>query len=568
MIRADISQRARVVTRLAVRACLTTLVAVGLGHSVMAAAPTLTHVFPPGGQRGSTVSVTCKGKFDWPVSVAAGGVTITPGTEAGKLDIRIPEEFAADRVWIRLHNAEGASNAVPFLIGSLKEVSEVEPNNAPSKAQKLEGAEVTMNGVLTKGDVDGFAITLEAGQVVVAAVDASTRLGSPIDSILQVADERGFVLAENHDEVGLDPRLVFRASRSGVHVIRLFAFPSTPDSTIAFSGGDTSIYRLTVTTGPFVDHTLPMSTALTDGGAVEPLGWNLAAGTTAAVVPFGGAEPHGLLELEPQGEDRVASESRLGLVFSPQWGGSARVRLTPYPASANIGHAVDEIVPLAIPGAVTGRLTVSRQMDRYRLSLKKGQPVVIVAEGRSEFPIDPVMQLKDPKGGVVATLDDPSPRRAPILAHTATQDGDYELTIRDRHRRGSDRAFYQLTARMDAPDFELTTSADALVVTSDKPAELTVNVQRRGSGVGAITVEAVDLPEGVTVEPVISETKGDSSKKVKLSFLAKGGAYSGPVRIRGIAQEPTETRRFARTPVQLGACFDTLWLTVVAKPSS
>jgi len=563
---ADNSRHACAVMRLGVRACFTTLIAAGLSWPALAAAPTLTHVFPPGGQRGSTVSVSCKGKFDWPVSIAAGGVTISPGTESGKLDITIPADLAADRVWIRLHNAEGASNAVPFLIGSLKEINETEPNNAPSKAQKLDGTAVTINGVLSKGDVDGFAITLEAGQTVVAAVDANSRLGSPIDSILQVADERGFVLAENHDEVGLDPRLVFRASKSGVHVVRLFAFPSTPDSTIAFSGGETSIYRLTVTTGPFVSHTSPMSAALTDAGAVEPLGWNIPAGTTVSVVPFGGGEPHGLLELEPQAEDRVASESRLGLAFSSQLGGSARVRLAPYPASANIVHSADEIVPLALPGAVTGRLTVPRQLDRYRVSLKKGQPVLIVAEGRSDFPIDPVLQLKDPKGGVVATIDDPSPKKAPILTHSATQDGDYELTIRDRYRRGSDRAFYQLTARVDGPDFELTTSVDALVVTQDKPAELTVNIQRRGSGVGAITLEAVGLPEGVTVEPVISEAKGDSSKKVKLSFLAKGGAFSGPVRIVGTAKEPVEIKHLARTPVQLGGCFDTLWLTAVLKP--
>ena len=76
------------------------------------AAPTLTNVFPPGGQRGTTVKVECKGKFDWPVSIAAAGVKVTPKEESGKLEIEIPADVPADRVWIRLYNAEGALSLI------------------------------------------------------------------------------------------------------------------------------------------------------------------------------------------------------------------------------------------------------------------------------------------------------------------------------------------------------------------------------------------------------------------------------------------------------------------------
>jgi hypothetical protein len=548
------------------------LIAIGVDDLASAAPPTLTNVFPPGGQRGTTVTVTCKGKFDWPVSATAAGVKVTPKQESGKLDVEIPSDLAADRVWIRLYNAEGASAAVPFLVGSFKELNEEEPNNAPTKPQKIEGP-VTINGVLTKGDVDGFAVSLEAGQTLVAALDANTKLGSPVDSILQVATPNGFVVAENHDEVGLDPRVIYRAEKPGVYIVRAFAFPATPDSTIAYSGSETSLYRLTVTTGPFIAFASPMSLPLSEPGEVGVLGWNLAPGMKLPVVPSGGADPQGQVEFEPQAEDRLASESQLGLVYSPE-AGSARVRLTPFPVISNVEPSADQVA-LPVPGAVMGRLKEPRAEDRYRLTLKKGDSLLIVPEGRSDFPADPVLQLADPAGKIVARLEDLSGGRrrggggsggSQVLSYSVPQDGNYELKVRDRYRRGSDWSYYQITARIEVPDFELTTGADAVVAAPDKPGEVTVNVERRGSGIGTIAIEAVDLPEGVTATPVVSEPKGGSSKKVKLSIVSGGAAFSGAIRIKGTAREPSEISRYARTPVQLGGCFDRLWLTAIAKP--
>ncbi|MEZ5948980.1 MAG: hypothetical protein R3C12_07165 [Planctomycetaceae bacterium] len=79
----------------------------GLTNLASAAAPTLTYLFPGGGQRGSTVAVTCTGKFDWPIRIDAPGVVVEPGEKSGQLTITIPSDLAADRVWIRLYNAEG-----------------------------------------------------------------------------------------------------------------------------------------------------------------------------------------------------------------------------------------------------------------------------------------------------------------------------------------------------------------------------------------------------------------------------------------------------------------------------
>ena len=99
------------------------------------APPTLAHLFPAGGQRGAKVTVTCTGAFSWPVKVWSPGLDVVPAKESGKLEITVPKDLAADRVWVRLYNAEGASAVAPFLIDNLKELNEQEPNDQVGAAQ-------------------------------------------------------------------------------------------------------------------------------------------------------------------------------------------------------------------------------------------------------------------------------------------------------------------------------------------------------------------------------------------------------------------------------------------------
>ena len=46
--------------------------------------------------------------------------------------------------------------------------------------------------------------------------------------------------------------MTFQAPDDGTYVVRLFAFPSVPDASVRFAGGERFIYRLTLTTGAFV----------------------------------------------------------------------------------------------------------------------------------------------------------------------------------------------------------------------------------------------------------------------------------------------------------------------------
>jgi len=209
---------------------------VGAIQQAAAAGPQVRSLLPSGGQRGTTVEVTAGGTFPtWPLQtwVDRPGVTIAPAADKGKLSVAIAGDAPCGLYWMRLFDAAGASAPLPFVVGTINEVLEQEPNNDPDKSQSVASAPVVVNGRLgANGDVDMFAIALRKGQTLVASLEAHETLGSPVDAVMQIVSPRGDVLAYNHDEHGLDPQIVFAAPADGSYLVRVFGFPATPNQTI------------------------------------------------------------------------------------------------------------------------------------------------------------------------------------------------------------------------------------------------------------------------------------------------------------------------------------------------
>jgi len=252
------------------------------------APPALTSLAPAGGQRGTTAGVTASGTFDaWPVKFWASdrAVSVTAGQEKGKLSVTVGKDAAPGVCWVRAFDATGASQLRPFVVGTLPEVAEVEPNDTPSKPQAL-GPSVVVNGKLAKaGDVDVFAVKLARGQTLVAAADANHALRSPMDAVLQVTSADGTVLEQNHDHRGVDPQVVYAAPKDGTYLVRLFAFPSQPDSSIRHFGSEACVYRLTLTTSGVIDFAAPLAVERGKEATLTLHGWNLPEPTWKLTAP-------------------------------------------------------------------------------------------------------------------------------------------------------------------------------------------------------------------------------------------------------------------------------------------
>ena len=153
--------------------------------------PFVTSVFPLGGRAGDPLPlVHMKG---WNLD----GAVLWPPSKDAKPGVH----------WIAARKGGLLSNRVPFLLDTLPECFEQEPNNDPAHAQMVK-LPVIVNGRINRpGDWDVFQFTGHAGETIVAEVTAR-RLDSPLDSVLKLTDAAGKLLALNDDhedvEAGLD----------------------------------------------------------------------------------------------------------------------------------------------------------------------------------------------------------------------------------------------------------------------------------------------------------------------------------------------------------------------------
>jgi len=523
--------------------------------------PTISHLFPAGAQRGSTSIVTMQGEFPWPVKIWSPGIDITCQDDEGKLKIAIPYDLAPDRVWFRIYNEDGASTMQPFLVGSLPEGTEAEPNESPSEPQDLSktspppnDANLTINGTLQKDhDVDCFAFHLSAGQTVVASLDANEAFGSPMDAILQIVDPAGIVVAENHDDVGLDPRLAFTAPKTGKYIARLFAFPAKPDQTIRFRGGKAYVYRLTLTTRPFITHAVPLTATLGATTTHEVRGWNIKPNT---LLP---SRPSDSILYQTQDDESKAPR----VIRGAGWAGRANLEVVDFESFPN-EVVTTEQNPLSITPsiALTGCIHEPNHTDHFRVLLQKNRPYTFRLDSVSLYShLVAHIKLVDPKGNVATESSVSSAATDVSLNYTPKADGEYFLTVADRYDHGGFRHFYRLVVQETLADFQLSVEADRFTLTSDKPLEISVTVSRtngESKNIESIRVEALDLPAGVTCEAVDAESNGDSAKKVTLKLVGKQHA-SGPIRIRGTASNGDV--RFARSPEIHQVRFQQFWLT-------
>lgn len=528
-----------------------------------AAPPSATYLFPAGAQQGTTVSVAAGGTFErWPLQAAVHGkgLSVAVEKEKGKLTIAAAKDAEPGVYGIRLYDEQGASPLRPFLVGTLPEVLEQEPNDDVHRAQPLSSSAVIVNGRLSKmNDVDSYAVQLHKGQTLVASLDAQKRLGAPMDALLQVVSANGFVLDENHDTHDLDPQVVFTAPADGKYVVRVFAFPSAPDSTIRFAGGDAYVYRLTLTTAGFADHAFPLAVWGKNPGVVGLVGWNLSASLKQ-------------LSLKPHAGDDFVRLSH------PLLANTTRVRVEPHPTIIET-EPNDRAHPQALPCPVTvsGRIDPPGDVDVYRFAVKKGQRVTVDLDMKSfDSALDPIMRVFEDAD---KALHEAAPRgqgrrgrnRAVVEEHTSftvPRDGDYRVEITDLYDNGGLRYVYALRLAIAEPDFALRVPADRFDAEPGKALEIPVTVERLNGFNKPITVAVEGLPDGVRAEAVTAKV-GDKIATLRIGPTEK--AQQLAFRIVGHAAEMPDVKKTARTTI--AGFEDTtsdLWLTVLkpaAKPS-
>jgi hypothetical protein len=162
--------------------------------------PYITGLFPLGGRAGTPTTVKLAG-WNLPTdTLTIDAKDMTPGIHP-----------------LSLGKGQMISNTMPFLVDTLPELVEHEPNDSMKTAQAVT-LPVIVNGRIDRpGDWDVYRFEGRAGQQIVAEVCAR-RLESPLDSVLELLDAAGRRLAFNDDHEDKSNGLLTHHADSLIHI--------------------------------------------------------------------------------------------------------------------------------------------------------------------------------------------------------------------------------------------------------------------------------------------------------------------------------------------------------------
>ena len=491
-------------------------------------APAITAMFPTGVKIGTKADINLTGKFDiWPIAFwcTNPNIKVTALNTKGLISVDVPPLVQPEQIWIRGYDSKGFSEAKPLFVGNLNEVLESESNDKSKTAQKLESPSIISGRLSKSGDIDCFSYALRKGETLVASLCANQIFNSPMDAVLQVVSPEGFVLGQDHDENRLDPELVFKAPEDGNYIIRLFAFPSEPNSTIRFAGDIGYIYRLTITNGPFALVPFPLTFPASKSGLVPIRGWNLTKNCNTA-------------KLE-------ASSNATDTLFHPTWANTvSAIRCE----GDSLVLDPKSKVPLPFPSTISLDSPSTKTPHSLLIKLGKGKGIDIKAKSRSlGLLMNPVIRIRNSNGSVIHVFEPQDLHQDTVGTLSSLNDEIYTMVISDLFDHSSPRHICLLEITEIKPYFEIILTVDSILIAGKKQTELIVNLTKKNGFKEPIEITAEGLPKGFLFTQE-SNPKTDS-QTISLKFSATPGATPGAFQLSaGIKGSTIPKRRiFAKS---------------------
>lgn len=486
-----------------------------------AAAPVLDQIHPVAVRPGTTNTVQVVGQFDpWPPKLwtDAPGVVLEASTNKGSLQVVVAATAIPGPYFVRLYNSEGASAPRFLVVTDALLVAEAEPNDGAAQAQRLEQRPVQVNGRLEKsGDVDSYAVKLEAGETLVAAIEAHT-LMSPVDAVLRLLDARGVQVAWNHDDGRtFDPQLVWKAAVAGTYVVQVFGFDYPAGSDIKFSGNAKCVYRLHLGSGPFLHHPMPLGI---QRGVRNPLQLHQTAGGKST-------------QSFDWDATKVSTAEREVMLRPPGFANAFPLAVGEGPERVEPETATTATAPVSItvPGAVSGKLDPAGDVDRYAFVSRAGELWSIAVQSASlGFPVDAWLRIEDATGKELAKGED-SRTADPLIHWTAPAGTNFVAVIGGLGRQGGPECLYRLSFDHPEPSLQATVTENVFSVEAGKTNEIKVNVVRQHGFTNQLKLEAGGLPEGVVAQAGEITDKG-GEVVFKLMAATNAAAFSGLLQLQ------------------------------------
>jgi len=429
---------------------------------------------------------------------------------------------------VRLVGAKKATTPRPFLVDPTPTLLDVEvadkkaANDRLSQAQRIETLPIALNGSLAKSqDIDVYRLTLKKGDCLVAASESRT-IAAPTNLGVFLRDLEGRKLPLQLEYRKRDPVYWCIVPADGDYQLQLFEVTNNMGDV-----GEQTLYRLAVTTGPWLDYVLPAGGPRGSTARVTASGWNLAGkpgpGTVEASVPIPADAPNPF---------PVAAEGAPNSI--PLAVGDYAEALEKEP-----NNTPEQAQPLSFPATINGGFQERGDVDRYRLAVRAKETLTITVEARDlDSYADVTVRILDTSGKTLISEDDMRTSRDPQLTWTARMDGDYSIEVRDLAggSRGGPTSFYRLHVTTVQPRLEVVAREAVVTVKPGAKVDLPVTVFQLYQP-GEVTLQVEGLPAGLKAEPVKVKPSPDreNSSQTRLVVTADAGAAPGFAMVRVIA---------------------------------
>ena len=482
--------------------------------------PNIGQVFPPGGQAGTTTTVTIGGgNLQGATQLLASGsgveYKITKNTDGGTipLEVSIAKDAPPGLRELRVVTPRGTSNAGRIWVGSYPELAEKEPNNVLSANQKLESLPVTLNGQVNGAeDVDVYTFEANAGETFVFDLVA-VRMASPLDGYLSLTDARGKSLGFAQEAFDRDPRIIHKFAKSGTYAVHV--------RDTLFRNGAPYVYKLTVGKVPVITGYLPRGGKRGQMVTVQVEGVNLDGMQTVSVP----------MERET---NTVVPSASAGPVLTPL---VLSASASDVAVEAEPNDTAEQATPIsALPVVIDGRIDNPGDIDVFRIKPTAAGTFSFNLQGRRiGSRIDSLIRVLDAAGKQLQENDDADGKDSRFNMGVEANK-EYLVQVRTLDQNHGPEAFYRLEIEPPAgQDFRLTVTPDELNVGQGSSIAVTVNVARRGGFGGPIPLRIENLPEGVTASPAfVPQGQNNATFTLTAAPNANPGAL-GQVKIIGVA---------------------------------
>ncbi len=441
----------------------------------------------------------------------------------------------------------------------LRDVAEVEPNNAPDKAQSVT-VNCAVNGQSDGNNQDLFRLAMKPGQRIVIDCQ-SARLDTEMDPTLVLFGPTGQQLASSSDYHGRDPLIDFLAPAEGDYLIEV--------RDLTYRGGYP--YRLVITDRPHIENVFPRAVQAGQTVELTVLGQNLGTGSQPSTWKLGDL-PLDMLKLSVTGSTNLvptgayrflehatqhsvlptaATCTLVGEQIAPLNANPQILLVTDTPAQieAEPNDTRDQAQPLTLPAMISGRFDRQQDVDWYTFETddKGGSHGFDVYCERIAGRADPYLAVSDPKGNLAGSLDDFGHRISSFDGHLRDPSGSinlapktkYHVMVKDAYGRGGVRYQYVLNIRKPQPDFfaasiQNSNNMAGTTIWQGGADQLDIVIHAKDGFTDSVLITAEGLPPGLHAGPLTIT----NNQRGTLVLWADDNAapWTGPVKLFATAK--------------------------------